>query len=280
MHRRCCLQAASSVLCTTNCKHSLVLLKLDEIIARNMLSWLKLLIKLLLLHLFGCLCYCINDARSHKHQIQCWSCVQSLIRIPYFQSVHLRTNARDEIIKVLAFRFSKCTYVFIVPFVIMVIKGKKHAIIQFQPVQVWNEENGFECREKFRDWLWSHLLANSPILLNLHERRHLLAEADEAWPTHDFLSVSWMRDASTYAEEILSATVLCMSLCKYPREFIISSCSVNVVFWKTNSLIAFYAEFFVLIPGCRVFALHLMLIFEVWDESIGLVKNSDFPCGW
>ena len=34
-----------------------------------MLSWLKLLIKLLLLHLVGCLYYCISDARSHKHQI-------------------------------------------------------------------------------------------------------------------------------------------------------------------------------------------------------------------
>ena len=42
---------------------------MGEIIARNMLSLLKLLIKLLLLHLVGCLYYCINDARSHKHQI-------------------------------------------------------------------------------------------------------------------------------------------------------------------------------------------------------------------
>ena len=40
--RRCCLQAASSVLYTTSCKHSLVLLRMGEIIARNMLSWLKL----------------------------------------------------------------------------------------------------------------------------------------------------------------------------------------------------------------------------------------------
>ena len=31
-------QAASSVLYTTSCKHRLVLLKMDEIIARNMLS--------------------------------------------------------------------------------------------------------------------------------------------------------------------------------------------------------------------------------------------------
>jgi len=47
-------QAASSVLYTTSCKHSLVLPRMGEIIARNMLNWLKLLIKLklLLLHLF------------------------------------------------------------------------------------------------------------------------------------------------------------------------------------------------------------------------------------
>ena len=68
-HRRCCLQAASSVLYTTSCKYCLVLLRMGEIIPRNMLSWLKLLIKLLLLHLVGCLYYCINDARTHKHQI-------------------------------------------------------------------------------------------------------------------------------------------------------------------------------------------------------------------
>jgi len=61
-------QAASSVLYTTSCKHSLVLLRMGEIIARNILNWLKLLIKFLL-HLVGCLCYCINDARSNKHHI-------------------------------------------------------------------------------------------------------------------------------------------------------------------------------------------------------------------
>jgi len=33
---------------------------------RNMLSWLKLWIKLLLLHLVGCLYYCISDTRSQK----------------------------------------------------------------------------------------------------------------------------------------------------------------------------------------------------------------------
>jgi len=52
-------QATSSVLYTTSCKHSLVLVWMGEIIGRNMLSWLKLLIKLLLLHPVGCLYYYI-----------------------------------------------------------------------------------------------------------------------------------------------------------------------------------------------------------------------------
>ena len=51
-----------------------MLLRLGEIIARNMLSWLKFLIKLLLLYLVGCLYYCINDARLHKHQISTIHC--------------------------------------------------------------------------------------------------------------------------------------------------------------------------------------------------------------
>jgi len=38
----------ASVHYTTSCKHSLLLLKMGEIIARNMLSWLTLLIN----------CYC------------------------------------------------------------------------------------------------------------------------------------------------------------------------------------------------------------------------------
>jgi len=51
-------QAASPVHYTKSCKQSLVLLRMGEIIARNMLSWLKLLIiKLLLLYLISCLCY-------------------------------------------------------------------------------------------------------------------------------------------------------------------------------------------------------------------------------
>jgi len=45
--------------------HSLVLLRMGKIIARNMLSWLKVLIKLLLLHLFGCLYYGIVCCTVH-----------------------------------------------------------------------------------------------------------------------------------------------------------------------------------------------------------------------
>jgi len=44
MHRRCSRSAASSVHYTTSCKHCLVFLRTGEIIARNLLSWLELLI--------------------------------------------------------------------------------------------------------------------------------------------------------------------------------------------------------------------------------------------
>ena len=66
----CCLLAASSVLYTTSCKHSLAPLRMGEIIARNMLSWSYLWIKLLLLYLVGCLYYYINDTRSHKLKLK------------------------------------------------------------------------------------------------------------------------------------------------------------------------------------------------------------------
>jgi len=59
---------ASSVLYTTSCKHSLLLLRMGEIIARNMVSWLKFLIKLLLLHLVGCLYYCLFHIHSVRHE--------------------------------------------------------------------------------------------------------------------------------------------------------------------------------------------------------------------
>ena len=58
--------AASSVHYTTSCKHGLVLLGMGEIIARNML--IGIINKLLLLHLVGCLYYCISDARSYKQK--------------------------------------------------------------------------------------------------------------------------------------------------------------------------------------------------------------------
>jgi len=44
-HRRYCLLSALPVHYTTSYKHSLVLLRMDEIVARNMLSWLQLSIK-------------------------------------------------------------------------------------------------------------------------------------------------------------------------------------------------------------------------------------------
>ena len=45
---------------TSSCKHSLVLLRMGKIIARNMLSWelIETINKLLLLHLVGCLYHC------------------------------------------------------------------------------------------------------------------------------------------------------------------------------------------------------------------------------
>jgi len=44
MHPPCYRPATSWMHYTTSCKNSLVLLKMDEIIARNLLSWLELLI--------------------------------------------------------------------------------------------------------------------------------------------------------------------------------------------------------------------------------------------
>ena len=45
----------------------LVLLRMGKIIARNMLSWLKLLIKLLLLHLVGCLYYYVVSSWNIRY---------------------------------------------------------------------------------------------------------------------------------------------------------------------------------------------------------------------
>jgi hypothetical protein len=67
-------EAALSVFLTTGCKHSLVLLRIDEIITRKKLSWLKLLMKLLLFYLVGCLYYCIKENKiSHfTQQAKVW----------------------------------------------------------------------------------------------------------------------------------------------------------------------------------------------------------------
>jgi len=81
-------QAASSVHYTTSCKHSLVLLRMSEIIVRNMLSSFTLLINLLLLHLVGCLYYRINDARPHKHQTHQCTVGQNAKFWKFKQTVH------------------------------------------------------------------------------------------------------------------------------------------------------------------------------------------------
>jgi len=66
-HRGCIIPQAVT--------HCLVLLKMVKIIARNMLSWLELLISLYCcLYLVVYIIY-INDARSSKYQIMkyiCW----------------------------------------------------------------------------------------------------------------------------------------------------------------------------------------------------------------
>ena len=69
-------QAASSVLYTTSCKHSLVLLMMGEIIPRNMLSWLKVLIKKLsFLHPVGCLYYCVTHWCMQNNVGDIWETV-------------------------------------------------------------------------------------------------------------------------------------------------------------------------------------------------------------
>ena len=71
MHPRCCRPAASLVHHTTSCKISLVLLRMGEIIARNMMIWFNLLIsRYCCIQLVVCV-ICISDARSNKYQIKC-----------------------------------------------------------------------------------------------------------------------------------------------------------------------------------------------------------------
>ena len=60
-------QAASSVHCTTSCKHSLVFLRTGEIIARNMLNWLKSLIVITkLIVAFRIFANAYRQARKHS----------------------------------------------------------------------------------------------------------------------------------------------------------------------------------------------------------------------
>ena len=80
MHPRCCRLVAGrqhrGFIIPQAVTHSLVLLKMDRIIARNMLSWLDLLIsRYFCIWLVVYIIY-INDARSSKYHIMkyiCWS---------------------------------------------------------------------------------------------------------------------------------------------------------------------------------------------------------------
>ena len=76
MHPRCCRPATGrqhrGCIIPQAVTHSLVLLKMGEIIAWNMLSWLELLINCYCCIQFVVYIICISDARSCKHQIcQC-----------------------------------------------------------------------------------------------------------------------------------------------------------------------------------------------------------------
>ena len=108
----CHQQAASSVLYTTSCKHNLVLLKMDEIIARNLLNWLKLLIKLLLLHLFGCLYYrnLKSSKTSQSHDTVSWSFAEitmkeALIIVNVFIRAVQKANTKESVGKLCVFRW-------------------------------------------------------------------------------------------------------------------------------------------------------------------------------
>ena len=56
------LKATSTLHYTTSCKHSPVLLRMGEVIARNMLSWLKLLI-----NCYCCICLVVYTIVSEMH---------------------------------------------------------------------------------------------------------------------------------------------------------------------------------------------------------------------
>ena len=105
----CHQHANSSVYYTTSCKHSLVLLKMDEITARNTLSWSNLLI-----NCYCCIClYIVNDAVlttgviSHTAVRDHWNVGTSTrlqgFHIPEGSKNHSRSS------EFLRFYFTKCS---------------------------------------------------------------------------------------------------------------------------------------------------------------------------
>jgi len=81
-----CRPAASSVHCTTSCKHSLVFLRMGEIIARNILSGLKLLVN----------CYCciwlVVDIIMLHVILGCWTGILLCCRVLYHACEMFLTN--------------------------------------------------------------------------------------------------------------------------------------------------------------------------------------------
>ena len=77
-------QAASSVLYTTSCKHSLVLLRMDEINARNMLSCLKLLKKI-----YCCIYYLYSFTVHFLMYIRFLLTYALLLWLKYYTNSHL-----------------------------------------------------------------------------------------------------------------------------------------------------------------------------------------------
>ena len=79
MHRRCCRPVASSVHYTTSCKHSLVLLRMGEIIARNMLSWLELWInRYCCIYLVVCIIVSVMHGHTNIKLRQCLNVIKWL----------------------------------------------------------------------------------------------------------------------------------------------------------------------------------------------------------
>jgi hypothetical protein len=66
MHRRCCRQHRRCII--PQAVNNLVLLRMGENYCPKHVELIWIINKPLLLHLVGCLYYCICDARSYKHQ--------------------------------------------------------------------------------------------------------------------------------------------------------------------------------------------------------------------